>query len=145
MPFAIIATLCTAVFFGAALYISIVQHPASLSAGGQVPGRLFQSMYRRAAPMQATLAIVGSITALVACFSGYGWPWIIGGLLLFSVVPFTILKLKAVTDRLLEAGRDPESAETMQYLRAWGRLHWIRSILSGLALAVLVADLTGAL
>lgn len=144
MLFAIIATFCTAVFFGAAVYISIVQHPASLSAGGQVPGRLFQSMYRRAAPMQASLAVAGSVTAIVACFSGFGWPWIVGGLLLIAVVPFTLLKMKPVNDRLLEPDRDAESAETMEYLRAWGRLHWIRSMLSGLALAVLIVDLAAA-
>lgn len=142
MVFAIIAIFCTAVFFGAAVYVSLVQHPASLSAGGQVPGRLFQAMYRRAAPMQASLAIAGSVTAVIAGFSGYGWPWVVGGLLLFVAVPFTLIRMKSINERLMEPDRDPEAADTMEYLRVWGRLHWVRSVVSGLALFVLLFDLT---
>lgn len=37
------------VFFGAALYISLVQHPAVLETGADFAARFFRPMYRRAA------------------------------------------------------------------------------------------------
>ncbi len=138
---AFIATLCAGVFFGAAVYISLVQHPAALEAGGAVPGRFFAPMYHRAAPMQASLAILGAGTSLIAGLTGSGWSWILGGLLLLSAVPFTVFRMKSVNDQLKEAGRDPESAETLELLRRWGRLHAVRSVLSGLAFVLFVAHL----
>lgn len=137
-----VAMFCAAVFFGAAVYISVVQHPAALNTGGAVPGRFFSPMYRRAAPIQASLAIVGSIASIVGWLVGSGLAWLMGGLLLFAVVPFTLIWMKSVNDQLKEPDRDPESAETMELLHRWGRLHWIRSILSGLALFLFLIQLT---
>lgn len=136
-----IASFCAAVFFGAAVYISVVQHPAALDTGGAVPGRFFSPMYRRAAPMQASLAIIGSIAAIVGWIIGSGRLWLLGGLVLLAVVPFTLIWMKSVNDQLKETDRDPESAETMELLHRWGRLHWIRSILGGLALFIFLIQL----
>ena len=64
--FEFLALLCAGVFFGAAVYVSIVQHPAALRVGGALAARFFPPMYQRAAPMQASLAILGSVSGLVA-------------------------------------------------------------------------------
>jgi hypothetical protein len=37
----LLATLCCGVFFGAALYISLVQHPATLETGNDFAARFF--------------------------------------------------------------------------------------------------------
>jgi hypothetical protein len=39
------------VFFGAALYNSLVQHPAALETGTDFAARFFRSMYARAAKL----------------------------------------------------------------------------------------------
>ena len=137
----LIATLCAGAFFGAALYISLVQHPAALAAGGAVAGRFFPPMYRRAAPMQASLAVIGSVAALVVWLVGAPWPWLVGGLLLFAVVPLTLVWIKPTNDSLMQRGRDPESAETFELLRRWGHLHAVRTLLSGLALLLFLVEL----
>ena len=43
----IIATLCAGTFFGAALYINLAQHPATLDAGGDFAGKFFPHMYAK--------------------------------------------------------------------------------------------------
>lgn len=141
ITFSFIATFCTGVFFGAAIYISLVQHPAALDAGGTVAGRFFPPMYRRAAPMQASLAVIGSIASIVAWVLGAGWLWLAGGLVFLAVVPFTLLCFKEINGPLMDAARNPESTETFGLLRRWGRLHWVRTIISGLSLSLFLGKL----
>lgn len=127
------ALFCSGTFFGAAVYVSIAQHPASLEAGGDVPGKFFPPMYRRAAPMQIALAVAGTISALVVWIQTDAVIWAVGSIALFSVIPITLLVIKPINDALLSPENDPGSAETSQLLRAWGIRHWLRSIASGIA------------
>ena len=64
-----LATFCCGIFFGAALYISLVQHPAALETGADFAARFFTPMYNRAAIMQASLALVGC-DAIIAAARG---------------------------------------------------------------------------
>ncbi len=48
----LVATLSCGVFFGAALYVRLVQHPATLETGPDFASRFFAPMYRRAATLQ---------------------------------------------------------------------------------------------
>lgn len=91
--------------------------------------------------MQGSLAVVGSVAALIAGLTGSGWVWLVGGLLLFAVVPFTFLRMMSVNDRLKEAGRDPQSPETLELLHQWGLLHGVRSVLSGMAFLLFAVQL----
>jgi hypothetical protein len=90
-------------------------------------------MYERAMPMQATLAVVGSTTGLVTGVTGAGGAWILGALVLFAVIPFTLVRLKPLNDRLLDPTLGAEAPETLELLREWGRLHRVRSIAGGFA------------
>lgn len=131
--FELLATVCAAIFAGAAIYISVVQHPAAIRAGSAVAARFFPHMYRRAAPMQASLALVGSLAGLLAWLWGSGVQWAVGALLLGSVVPVTVLWIKPVNDRLLAPDLDPETPQVAELLRSWGRRHRLRSVSSLLA------------
>jgi uncharacterized membrane protein len=136
--FEFLATACSGIFAGAAIYISVVQHPAATEVGDSMAASFFPPMYRRAAPMQASLALVGSLAGLVGWLSGSGVLWLAGALLLGFVIPFTIIRIKPVNDQLLAPGLDPASPEVPELLRRWGRLHWIRSASSGLAFFLFV-------
>ena len=48
----ILATFCCTVFFGAAVFISLVQHAAALETGSDFAVRFFAAMYRRASIWQ---------------------------------------------------------------------------------------------
>lgn len=132
----LIATAACGVFFGAALYISVVQQPAVLEAGGGVAGRYFPPMYRRAAALQIASAATGAAAGVIA-WAVYGdiW-WLVGGLILFSVVPLTLFWIKPINDQLLDPRRDPESSDTEWLLRRWGARHAIRVVLSGVAFMI---------
>ncbi|HEU5217239.1 MAG TPA: DUF1772 domain-containing protein [Gemmatimonadales bacterium] len=127
-----VALFLCALFTGAAVYVSLVEHPARLSCGTEAAAREWGPSYRRAAPMQASLAIAAALTGVMTWIHGEETLWLWGGLLILAVVPFTLIVIRPINDRLLDPGRDPASAETRALLERWGRLHAVRSAL-GLA------------
>jgi len=58
----------------------------------------------------------------------------VGGVLLGSVIPFTLIVILPTNKRLLSATLDKRSIEAARLLTRWGKLHAVRSVLSGLAL-----------
>ena len=64
--------------------------------------------------------------------------WVVAGLLLGAVIPFTLIVILPTNKRLLNPARDRRSAETERLLARWGTLHAVRSVLSGLALLLFV-------
>ena len=133
MMIQIIALFCCGTFFGAAIYISLAQHPAALEAGVTVGGRFFPPMYNRAAPMQIVLALIGFFAGILAWYYSSNYFWLVGALFLISVVPITLFIIKPINDVLLNPNNDPESEATQQLLLKWGPKHWIRTIVSGIA------------
>ncbi|MGQ0702262.1 MAG: DUF1772 domain-containing protein [Gemmatimonadales bacterium] len=133
-----VALLLGALFTGAAIYITLVEHPARLSLGTEAAAGEWIPSYRRAAPMQASLAVIASLTGIATWIHGEGTLWLWGGLLILSVVPFTLLVIRPTNERLLDPGRDLASAETRVLLERWGRLHAIRSLVGLAACLVFV-------
>src|SRR5262249_49705162 len=78
----IVATLATGLFTGAALFVSVVEHPARLTCGPAVAIREFRPSYRRASVLQASLALIGALAALGRFAVGGRAGWLVGGLLL---------------------------------------------------------------
>ena len=127
-----LATACCGLFFGAALYISLVQHPAMLEAGSDFAARFFGPMYGRAAVMQASLALIGCVAAMTAWLKGAGPWWLAAALLLGSPVPFTLVVMKPVNDALLQPS-GLSAVEINALLIRWGYFHWARTVASGFA------------
>jgi hypothetical protein len=141
MVFELLAVLCAGLFAGAAIYITFVEHPARLSCGTALAASEFGPSYRRATVMQAPLALLGLLAAVIAFFRG-GGPWVLfGGLALGAVVPFTLIVILPTNNRLLDPGLARESPEAAALLRRWGQLHAVRSVASALAFGVLAAHL----
>ena len=136
---AFIATFACGTFFGAAVYVSLAQLPATLEVGGEFAGRFFGPMYRRAARVQAPLAVVGTVMAILSWLTGSGLAWLVGGLLLFAVLPLTYIRIMPINNQLLDPSRAPDAPDTEPLLRQWGRLHGVRSALSGLAFVIFLA------
>ncbi len=143
MPFESLATLCSGLFAGASLYINLVEHPARLQCGTAVAIAEFAPSYQRAAVMQATLAVLGFFSATAAWFSGSSLYWLIGGLLLGAVVPFTFLAIFPTNKQLLDPSLDKESARANDLLQQWGRLHAVRSALSLASFVIFLWLLSG--
>lgn len=137
MYFELIATLCAGLFAGAAIYVTLVEHPARLECGTELATTEFGPSYRRGTLMQASLAAVGLAAALLAWIQGRGVFVLLGGLLLGTVIPFTLLVILPTNKQLLDPGLHRRSAKAASLLDRWGRLHMVRSIVSGLAFGLL--------
>ena len=131
-----LATLSTGLFAGAALYISLVEHPVRTILETQAAAAQWAPSYKRATWMQAPLAIIGLLTGVLACFLGGGTSWLIGALLIGSVVPVTFMIIMPTNQKLLEPGRDLNSVETRSLLDNWGTLHLLRTALSLIAFVI---------
>jgi hypothetical protein len=129
----LLATLATGLFTGAAVYVTLVEHPARVSCGTGVAITEFRPSYKRAAVLQAILALVGAAAAATRWGIGGQPAWLIGGLLLGAVIPFTLLVILPTNKRLLDVSLDPNSSETVALLARWGWLHAVRSATSLLA------------
>ena len=132
------ATLATAIFAGASLYISLVEHPARMECGTAVAAAEFGPSYRRATIMQASLAICAFVTAASAWWLTSRLIWLVGGIFIGAVVPFTLIAILPTNRKLLDRARDNTSDSTLRLLTKWGRLHAVRTGLSLTALIVLL-------
>jgi hypothetical protein len=95
--------------------------------------------------MQATLAATGFLAALCAYVLGAGTRWLIGGILLGLVIPFTFIVILPSNRRLLSPDLATNSPEARQLLDRWGKLHTVRSILSFISFLVFLCLLTARL
>jgi uncharacterized membrane protein len=134
----LVATLASGLFAGAAIYISLVEHPARLECGTEIAVTEFGPSYHRAALLQAPLAAAGFVAGAAAWMSGSGASWLVGGILLGSVIPFTLLVILPTNNRLLDPALDKKSELAVESLKKWSRLHAVRSAL-GLAAFALFA------
>jgi hypothetical protein len=142
MPvFQFIAVLATTLFTGAAMYINVAEHPARMECGTALAATVFGPSYRRAAVMQAVLAVVATAGAIGAWYTGAPAAWLIGAVLIFAVVPFTLLVVLPTNKKLLDPAIDRSSDTVHRLLQHWGRLHAVRSVLALASSIVFLASL----
>src|SRR6516225_335289 len=132
----LVATFTSGIFFGAALYINLVEQPARISCGVPLAVTEWRPSYKRGTLMQVPLALIGSLSALMAWWFHGSAAWLIGGLLFLLVVPFTLVVILPTNKRLESQELDLHSEEAGRQLRRWGWLHAVRTILSGTAFLV---------
>jgi uncharacterized membrane protein len=144
MGFELIALLCAALFAGASIYVSVVEHPARMGAGVGVALAEWRPSYRCAALMQSILAVLGFLAAVVAyAAAGRGLPALAGGLFLISVAPWTVIVIMPTNRQLLDPARRAEAPDTATLLEPWGRLHAVRTVAGVVATAVLAPAIAG--
>ena len=137
----ILATLICGIFAGAAIYINLVEQPARLSCGVKLAVTEWRHSYKRGALMQAPLAVIGSLLAFLSWWIDRGSAWLIGGILLLAVVPFTVIVIFP-TNKLLDSDElDLTSTQAEYLLRLWGKLHAVRSGLSFFAFVIFLVAL----
>jgi hypothetical protein len=125
-----IETVAAGLCAGAALYDTVAQHPARLESGPVLATKEFGPSYRRAAVMQGALAVIGFVASVVAWYDGAGADWLVWGLLLGALVPYTLVVIMPTNHRLLNPTLDAGSGEARELLLRWGRLHAVRTVVS---------------
>jgi hypothetical protein len=129
-----VALLACGLFVGAAVYVSLVEHPARMECGVELAAAEFPPSYRRGTIMQVTLASVCLLSSVAAWLAGAQFWWVVAGVLQVSVIPFTLIVILPTNKQLLNPALDRRSAETGSLLARWGALHAVRSVLSAVAL-----------
>lgn len=141
--FQFLATFCAALFSGAALYINLVEHPSRMGLDTRAAATQWSPSYKRATWMQAPLALLSFLGGAVVWLMGAGVGWLVAGLFIGLVVPFTIIVIMPTNHKLMAPGRDLGSAETRSLLASWGKLHAVRTVLSLLATVLYTCLLLG--
>src|SRR6202050_3371762 len=124
-----LALLCAGLFAGAAVYINLAEHPARMGRDTRVALEVWAPSYALAKRMQAPLALGALACRVHPWWLGAGASWLMAGLLIGAVVPFTFAVMMPVNKALLTHGRIA-STETRALLTRWGGLHAVRSVLA---------------
>ena len=139
----IISFICTSLFAGAALYVSVVEHPARLACSTDIALAEWRPSYKRAAIMQVILAAGGVLAAIGAYMAGRGTSVLVAAIVLATVVPWTLIVIMPTNKELLNPTRVATTPDTDVLLRKWGRLHVVRTVASLLAVVILAANIIG--
>src|SRR5262244_1043172 len=99
--FQFVAILSCALFAGAALYINLVEHPARMRCGTELAATVFGPSYHRATVMQVPLALAAALSALGSWRFDNSILWVAGALLIFAVIPYTLIVILPTNKRLL--------------------------------------------
>jgi hypothetical protein len=129
-----LATAAGGLFAGAALYVTLVEHPARIACGPPMAVAHFRRSYPRGAALQAPLAAVGCLAGAGAWLAGAPAAWLAAGVLIGLVVPYTLVIIMPTSHRLLDRALEPDAPEVDRLLRRWGHLHLVRTGLSLVAL-----------
>jgi hypothetical protein len=140
----LIALVSAALFTGAALYITFVEHPVRLGMSDAAMLAQWQPSYKRALPLQATLAILAGVAGLVAWYRTGDWQFVAAGLLMLANWPFTLLAIMPTNKRLQAMVPQNAGSESRALLVRWGSLHKVRSALGSIATALFVWGLSAA-
>ena len=135
----LLALIACALFAGAALYVTLAEHPARLRLAEGPALAQWRQSYARAAPLQAGLALLSCGLGLWAWWR-MGTSWLLAGALLIgAAIPFTLLVIFPTNRRLKAGSTEDAGSATRALLIRWGRLHAMRTLLGLAAVAAYLA------
>jgi hypothetical protein len=130
---ATMALVAAALFTGAALYVSAVEHPARLMLRDDALLAEWKPSYKRGALIQAPLALVGTVLGVIAYLGSDDWRWALGAALMLANWPYTLAVIMPTNRRLLALTPGAPGPELRPLMLAWGRLHAVRTALGAAA------------
>jgi hypothetical protein len=111
-------------FFGAALYINIVEQPARLALGPGAMVREWAPSNRRGFVMLATLAVISAILAYVHFGRTGDVRWLIGGMVILASWPYAYFVMVPVNIWLCALPATAARSAVRELMRDWGLLEW---------------------
>lgn len=139
--FGLAALIAATLFTGAALYITLVEHPVRATLDDAAALRQWKPSYARALPIQAALAVIGGVLGAIAVAVSHDWVWAAGAGVLLLNWPFTMLVIMPTNKRLKQLDPEADGAAGRTLLTTWSRLHNVRSGLGVIAVLLFAAAL----
>jgi hypothetical protein len=133
--FAILATLAAGLFAGASLHVALVEHPARMACDPAEALAQWRPSFRRASRTAPVYALIALVFGVATWWNDGGVLYLIAGLLLAAVIPYTVLVIGPTNRKLLD---DPKPKKARTLLKRWGRLHWVRTALGVSALVLML-------
>ena len=134
----LLALVSSGMFAGAAFYITTVEYPARIALGAAPALQEFGPSYKRAAPQQATWAVICFLCGVALTLLTQRWLWLVGGSLVGAVVPVTLVVIMPTNRLLLDESNQLDAPTLESLLAKWARLHAARTVLSVLGFLVLL-------
>ena len=131
-----LALVIAALFTGAALYVSVAEHPARLNLDDRALLVEWKPAYKRGFALQAPLALAGFLLGLLAWWQTNDWRWILGAFILVANWPYTLLVIMPTNTRLMNMSASDPGPDTRRLMEKWGSLHAVRTGLGFAATAV---------
>jgi hypothetical protein len=123
----LLALVTASIFFGAAIYVNVAEHPARLALDGAAALAQWRPAYKRGFAMQAPIAVVSALLGAAAWWRTGDLLWAPGAVIMLTNWPYTLLIIMP-TNRQLEAAISGSDRETRERLMRWGHLHAVRSV-----------------
>jgi hypothetical protein len=134
----LLAFSAAAAFFGAALYVNIVEQPARLALGPGAMVREWARSNHRGFSMMATLAVISAILAYVHYGLTGDLRWLLGGVVILASWPYAYFVMVPVNIWLCAIPARAARSTVRELMRDWGLLEWGQTAI-GLAACCLFA------
>ena len=130
-----LALALAAAFFGAALYVNLVEQPARLALDDEVILNEWTPSDRRGVALILGLSLLSAALGLVAYFASQeDVRWAIGALIVILVWPYTFFAMAPLNNQILTlTSKDVGAARAL--VRQWGLLEYGQTAI-GLAASV---------
>jgi hypothetical protein len=139
---ALAGLVVSALFAGAALYVSVVEQPARLRLAPTELLREWKPAYRNGTRMQAPLAVLGFLLGALAWWQTGSITFLTAGLAMFANLPWTFLVIYPTNNRLEATQETSADENTRMLIIRWGRLHAARTVFGFAAVAAFLAGLS---
>jgi len=131
-----LALTLAAAFFGAALYVNLVEQPARLALDDEAILNEWTPSDRRGVALMLGLSLLSAALGLVAYFSSQeDVRWAIGALIVILVWPYTFFAMAPLNNQILTlAPKDVGAARAL--VRQWGLLEYGQTAIGLAATAI---------
>ena len=96
----------------------------------------FGAMYKRAAKLQPLLAFLSFFGGTAAWLAGANIWWLISGIIMLSLFPYTFILMLPLNKELTDPGLDKNSSRAAELLAQWGNLHQYRALIGLVAFII---------